>query len=63
MTSLVVYHPDTGTYMALEDCFVVEVPESIHDSDELERFLERDLIVVKAEVTVDYCPLLSDSKP
>lgn len=39
--TLMVYHADTGTYMALADCDLIEVPDTVVDADEIEEFLEK----------------------
>ena len=37
--SKVWYHPCTGTYMPVEDCYVVEVPDHL-DGEQIELYLE-----------------------
>lgn len=56
------YHPDTATYMALDDCVVVDVPDTITESDEIEQYLAKDHPVVKGEFTMDWCPITRDKE-
>ncbi len=36
------YHPGTGTYMPVEDCYVVDVPDHL-DGEEIEEYLNESI--------------------
>lgn len=35
-----IYHPDTGTFMALTDCVVMDVPSDMTNAEDIEGFLQ-----------------------
>lgn len=48
----VIYDPGTGTFMGLDDCVVVDVPDSIIECEAIEEYLESTIDAGKIVVEV-----------
>lgn len=52
--SIIVYHPDTGTIVSLDDAIVVEIPDDLTSLEDMEWYCAQNIPTKKRMVEVDY---------